>query len=558
MAEPYAAPDDPSDEERLRELAESRLADERRAQGEEGALVQELRVHQIELEVQNESLRCAHAELERVRDEYADLYDRAPVGYVTADGFGTIVRANATLARLLETTVGELVGSQLSAHCQHAYYLHCRQLARGAGPRREDIEVVTGRGRRRVLSVESTLLPGAQHEDDRVRSALLDVTDQRRFQERAQRAQRLETIGTLAGGVAHDFNNIMAIVMGSAEVALGQVPPGGEVHGLLSGILAATRRASNVVRQLLHFSGKAEAMRIPFVLQQAVAEGLDLIRATLPPSTEIRRALEAPEAVVLGDPVQIHQVVMNLCNNAALALEPEGGGVVNVAVRPVAAPGAGDARGWVELSVRDTGPGIPPDALGLVFDPYFTTREVGKGSGMGLAVVEGIATALGGTVVAENAAPRGATFRLRLPTTDQAPAAGGERAPAAGERAPAGRGQRILFVDDEPDVVRLGVMLLERLGYVVVGESDSTRALAQVRADPEAFDLVVADVAMPGLSGDALCLQLRALRPGLPVLLCSGHGQEALRATERVAVGFLEKPFSAASLGAAVGRALRG
>ena len=385
-----------------------------------------------------------------------------------------------------------------------------------------------------------------------------DVTRERERERRMRQNQRLEAIGTLAGGIAHDFNNILSPIMGYTELCMEALPPGSAVRNDLEQVRLAARRARDLVKQLLSFSRQSEHERVPLDPVPVVKETLKLLRASIPVSIAIRPRINSSGEMVVADPTEIHQVVMNLCINAAHAM-PDGGvlSVVleQVEVGPDLAAGLSRCRPgrYMRLQVGDTGCGIAPEIADKIFEPYFTTRGEG-GSGLGLAVTHGIVTSCGGWITVESEPGKGAVFNVYLPL-----ATGGLAAHAAGneEDVPEGR-ESILFVDDDPVIAELGRKSLERYGYRVTSHNDPLAALEHFRQDPDAFDLVITDMTMPGLTGDQLAADLLAIRPGLPVVIATGFSERmnADKAAKAGISAFLNKPVAPADLARTVRRIL--
>lgn len=386
-----------------------------------------------------------------------------------------------------------------------------------------------------------------------------DVTERRQLEHQLWQAQKMEALGTLAGGVAHDFNNMLASIMGFTELARDETPEGSRGRGFLDRVLKASLRARELVRQILSFSRRSEHKLRLLDADAVVAEALVLLGASLPRDIAIASRLESG-ATVLADPSQLSQIVMNLCTNAAQAMR--GGGRIDV--RTALAPVSGEvaarrrlpAGEFLHLVVEDRGPGVSPELMERIFDPFFTTKAPGEGTGLGLAVVHGIAASLGGAVWAENRQEGGARFELLLPA--QRAAADRDRP----ESRPGGDlrgGEHILLVDDEPDVLEFGRQALSPLGYRLEAEPSPEAALTRVLKAPDAFDLVVTDMNMPGLSGIQLAEGLRPVRPDLPIVMISGCG--AAVPPERLeslgAIRLLPKPFSMGELAQAVRLALR-
>jgi PAS domain S-box-containing protein len=382
----------------------------------------------------------------------------------------------------------------------------------------------------------------------------------RRSEEKLRQGQKLESIGKLAGGIAHDFNNILSAILGYAELSLEDVPPNHPVRSNLDQILMAGRRARDVVQQILAFSRKLDQERRPIHLQTTVEEVLKLLRATLPSTIQIRTKLNSKCDPVMADPTQMHQVLLNLATNASHAMR-EKGGLLEIELEPFELNGnsAGHppelAPGrYTLLSVRDSGPGIEPEILKRIFEPYFTTKSAGQGSGLGLAVVHGILRSHGGAITVESKPGQGASFHAYLPCCEEKPAVVPERT------AEIVKGQgNILLVDDEESIVGLGRRSLEKMGYSVTGETNSVRALELFAQNPDHFDLVLTDQTMPHLTGISLAQEVWKLRPELPIIIASGYS-ELITSEKAASLGFkalLNKPYTLSELAKAVRQSLR-
>ncbi|MDR3639882.1 MAG: PAS domain S-box protein [Humidesulfovibrio sp.] len=384
-----------------------------------------------------------------------------------------------------------------------------------------------------------------------------DVTEKRLLEHQLWQAQKMEALGTLAGGIAHDFNNLLASIMGFTELALDDTTKESRGRACLERVLGASLRARELVRQILSFSRRSEHKLRHLRADSVVAEALKLLEASLAKNIDIQSELNA-EATILADPSQIHQIVMNLCTNAAQAMQGTGGRLlVRTSVGPLPPELAARHRlppgEYLSLLVEDQGPGIGPELLVRIFDPFFTTKAPGEGTGLGLAVVHGIVTSLGGTVWAESEPGQSTRFQILLPTQ-----ANVEEAPC---NAPSGdlRGQeRILLVDDEPDLLELGQLALTPLGYRVDTQSSSEAALRLLLDEPHAFDLVITDMNMPQLSGVQLIEGLRPVRPDLPIIIITGFSRTIPldRLKPLGVVRLLPKPFSTSELALAVRQAL--
>ncbi len=371
-------------------------------------------------------------------------------------------------------------------------------------------------------------------------------------------AKKMEALGLLAGGVAHEFNNVLAIIMGNAELALDDVPDWNPAKESLKEIRTASFRAKDVVGQILSFARKTMTAMKPMEINTTVRESLKLMRASIPTMIDIQQNISSEPHIILGDPTEIHQIVINLCTNAAHAMK-ETGGVLEVGISKVpldektASRYEGFSTGdFVKLTVRDTGQGIPPDVLEKVFEPYFTTKEFGAGSGMGLAVVHGLVKKCKGDINIESAVGEGTTVEVLFPKTEEAPTLTKKE-----DQLPTGN-ERILLVDDDPSIVTMIRQMLERLGYNVKGMTDSPATFEQFKSAPNDFDLVITDMAMPNMSGDNLAAELIKVRSDIPILLCTGHSDtvDEKKAKQIGIKGFAMKPLDMGKLAKAVRAAL--
>lgn len=387
-----------------------------------------------------------------------------------------------------------------------------------------------------------------------------------RLEKQLLQAQKLEAIGTLASGIAHDFNNVLNMILGFAELIRMEVEDNRATESSLldhtNEIIQAAGRAGELVAQILSFSSQAEIKLAPVHLRSIVRQTAAFLRKSMPATIEIKSSLSVQEDVVMANPSQLHQVILNLCVNAMHAMR-ERGGVLTLklteeflsagATRP--APDLADGP-YLRLSVADTGHGIPEAILDRIFDPYFTTKPPGEGSGIGLAVVQGIVKSLKGAITVQSTPGKGACFDVWLPRHILAVPETQTR-PQPSE-IPKGRRERILLVDDEPNLVKATQAQLQRMGYVVTGMTNSRAAAACFQRNPSAFDLVLTDMTMPGMTGLDLARVLTSARPDLPVLLMTGYSDQ-LRETEARKAGIkrvMRKPLDAGTLSRAVHAAL--
>ena len=387
-----------------------------------------------------------------------------------------------------------------------------------------------------------------------------DTTERVQAEAALRRAQRLEATGTLAGGIAHDFNNILGAILGYGEMAQRDAPKGSRLRRDLESIMAAGERGRALVDRILTFSRSGVGERVPVHVEKVVREALDLLMANLPSSVTIKAELRAGRAAMRGDPTQIHQVVMNLATNGIQAMDAGGTlrvslGRTRVDTQQIATTGTIAGGDYIVLKVSDSGSGIPPGILDRIFDPFFSTKEVGVGTGLGLSLVHGIVTEVGGAINVETKVGAGSVFTVYLPRDGEVRDGPRDEQPEL----PRGDRQRILVVDDEEPLVRLATETLRELGYMPIGFTSSTDALAAFRSDPKHFDAVITDERMPGISGSALIREMRGIRRSIPILLVTGFvgGLVVGRAYNSGATEVLKKPLSAQELATSLARVLQ-
>ena len=347
------------------------------------------------------------------------------------------------------------------------------------------------------------------------------------LQEHLQRSQKMEAIGTLASGIAHDFNNILSAVMGYAELALYDTPKESETEKNLEMVLAAGGRAKDLIKQILAFSRQSDEERKPIQIENMVKEMLNFIRASLPTTIEIRHQASSDLGHVLADPVQIQQVVMNLCTNAHHAMKDTGGvidvqltscviGIKDNNIHPDLKFGK-----YVKLTVKDTGHGMDKITMEKIFDPYFTTKEKGVGTGLGLAVLHGIVQEHGGVITVDSEPEKGTVFDIYFPAVQKIKVV---ETPSLEKEIRRGN-EHILLIDDEKILVEMVKKILERMGYSVETRTSSIEALALFSAQPNRYDLVITDMTMPNMTGEKLAEKLIQIRPDIPIIICTGYGE---------------------------------
>ncbi len=411
-----------------------------------------------------------------------------------------------------------------------------------------------------LFHVDATISPVMDKHGRRIHfvSIQRDVTHEVELEEELRQAQKMEAIGTLAGGIAHDFNNILFPILGYTEMTLEELPEGGTAWGNLREIHRAVNRARDLIGQILTFSRMDAQERRPLRLGPIIKESLKLLRASIPTTIAIETDLDVAAGPVLADPTRVQQVLINLCTNAYHAMRDRGGRMVirlreaDSAVgpkRPVSLP----PGRWVRLSVADTGVGMSPEVMEKIFEPYFTTREAGEGTGMGLAMVHGIVKELGGEIAVESAPGEGSEFRIWLPLADSLAGPEPEPPPEPAR----GGAETILVVDDEAAISEMIRLILTRLGYAVSAHSHPDHLWAVFKENPDAYDLLISDMTMPGRTGLELAGDIQSIRPGFPVIICTGYSEAVTGDAGAVGVAeFVRKPVAKNDLAAAVRRAL--
>lgn len=509
--------------------------------------LKELRLSVSKLKESEKSLKRAEETLKEEAIRLKLLVEQSRDGIVVLDENGKVFDANIRYAEMLGYTMDEV--SQL--HVWDWDVMVSRETIMGMIRNVDEVgDHFVTRHRRKdgtFLDVEISTNGAICGGQKLVFCVCRDITERKRFEEQLRNASKMEALGTLVGGIAHEFNNILAIIMGNADISLSDCPESSPAHFHLEQIKTASIRARDVVKQLLSYIRKIDYKRKPLNLIPVVKDSIKFLRATIPSNIDIQLNITAFSDVVLADPTQINQVLINLCTNSFHALEATGGELVidmrnivkengNTSIDPELSMG-----NYVKLTIRDTGEGIPPQIIDRIFDPFFTTKEVGKGSGMGLSVVHGIIKSYNGAISVESQLGEGTTVSLYFPVIE------GEVKPESksDDIAPMGS-ERILFVDDERFLVNMAQRMLERLGYEVEAKTSPEEALDLFCADPGRFDIVITDMMMPVLTGDILAKKILAVRPGIPVILCTGYSEKILEenAAEIGIRAFLAKPLA--------------
>lgn len=379
----------------------------------------------------------------------------------------------------------------------------------------------------KTFSVSAAPVFGADNKLSAIIYVSRDVTEIKMLEEQLRQSQKMEAVGTLAGGIAHDFNNILTPVLGYAEIIAQSLPADSPMIEPAREVLKAGMRARDLVKQILTFSRQSEQERNPIQIHLVIKEALKLLRSSLPTTIEIKQDIST-EAMVLADPTMIHQVMMNLCTNASHAMR-EAGGVLAVSLAEVNIDSDDYATElhlkpgrYLRLEVSDTGCGMPREIAERIFEPYFTTKAKGEGTGLGLSVVHGIVTKLDGNITVYSEPGKGSTFHAYFPKHLGNKAT--DNAMVAPTSLPKGH-ERILVIDDDAVIAELTRIILTSLGYQVTVYIYSPQALEQFEAHPEDFDLVISDMTMPHMTGADLARRMLAIRPDLPIILCTGFSE---------------------------------
>ena len=536
-------------------------------------LAQEVQDRTLELQQANTDLQMEIRERRQAEESARQneiflnrIIDQSPFATWISDSKGTLERVNQALKTTLNLTDDQLIGRynifkdpllerqglmpRIRSVFEEGLTIHFNCDWDG-----RDIPEMNFTGSKPV-SIQATMFPVFDRSGKlaNVVTNWVDLSEKKRIEtekksleRQLRQSHKMEAIGTLAGGIAHDFNNILGIMLGNAELALDDIPPAHPVRDNLLEIQTAGLRAKDVVRQLLDYSRKADQNQMPQDLGRLVRDSLKLLRSSIPSRVQILDEISSQQLMIRADATQIHQVLINLSANAAHAME-ENGGILGIQVQSIhleKTPGPSQIPpgNYVLLRITDTGTGMYPDTMEKIFDPYYTTKAFGKGTGMGLAVVHGIVKSHHAHIFVESRIHQGSRFSIYFPGLDE----GKEKTLSAKATPVPLRGSgHILLVDDEKSLVHMMTRMLERLGYRVTGFTDPTQALAAVEISPDAFDLVITDMTMPRMDGLELTGRLKRLCPGLPVFICTGHDPGVDRLGECKGAVVITKPVTMA------------
>ncbi len=531
-------------------------------------LIQDLRTHQLELEVQNEELRRTQQKLEAARQSYSDLFVHAPIGYCTLDLEGRVLQVNPAACALLGLKPAQLVGQKLGRYVfsedQDDYYLQLRGL-----PYQEQAcswELRLLQPPSKACWVQFTAAAGQGLDgSDLVRLTLVGVEERHRAAEekarleaQLQQARKLDSIGRLAGGIAHDFNNMLFVILGNADLIADREDLEESVRSELQEIRAAAQRSAETTAQLLAFARQQVVAPRALDLNEAVAQVYKMLSRLIGEDIELRWHPVADLWPVKIDPTQFDQILTNLCLNARDAIA--GGGrieveLANCVLQQECEPDA-PSGDYVLMQVSDNGCGMPPEVLENIFEPFFTTKELGQGTGLGLATIYGSVRQNHGLVRVTSQPGQGSCFKVYLPrfaglTPSVAPLETGPRGRTSQER-------RILVVEDEAAVLVLTCNMLEKGGYQVLRASNPGQALEIARNSARRLDVLLTDVVLPEMHGRDLANRIKSLHPNLRCVFMSGYPADVVTRQGILEAGlpFLQKPFTSLDLLAKIRQAL--
>ncbi len=482
--------------------------------------------------------RRAELAIRESEAKFRSIIEKSLDGVMLIDETGSLIEWNESQEKIYSTARAQVMGKKIwdvqfqfepKAERSDGKYDSLKKLWQdffegGVDPFQDNIQVTKiKRPDGKLRDIQQLYFTIDTEKGRMMASTVRDITERMVMEKQLLQAHKMEAMGTLAGGIAHDFNNILAGIIGYTEVALRKVGENSPLQRYLKQVITASKRATDLVKQILTFSRREDRKREPVKISSIVNEAVKLLRSSLPATIEISARIEAKDSFVLADPTQIHQVMMNLCTNASHAMK-EKGGVLEVRLsEEIVEPGIYkelQAGPHLRLSVSDTGPGIEPELLDKIFEPFFTTKEPGEGTGMGLAVVHGIIQSHNGHISVYSKVGDGTTFSILLPITFDVI----HKEETEAKAIPRGT-ERILLVEDDASLMEAEKDLLKELGYKVTAVRSSVEALEMFRTLSDRFDIVITDYMMPRMTGVQLSHKIQAIQPDIPIILCTGYSE---------------------------------
>jgi len=490
-----------------------------------------------ELKSEIATRKSAQETVKKSERKYKSLFDTSRDGIAIFGLDGALEDANSAYLNMLDYTLEELSSIEIFQFIRgrisdkETKKIENQLLEKGYSDEFE-VDYIKKDGSTLPVLFRSWIINDEDGNPLRRLNLVRDISEQKKIEIQLRQAMKMEAVGTLAGGIAHDFNNILAAIMGYIELAQFDISEDNKARYSLDQVLKASHRAKKLVSHILAFSRQSGHEKKPLFMQHIVKETIELLRATLPSTISIKQHIHSKLISVNADPTQVHQILMNLGTNAYHAIGEEGG-VIEITMEEYVVDDESnvdqselDPGSYVRLSVQDNGSGMEPSTLSKIFDPYFTTKAVGVGTGMGLSVVHGIIKSHGGAIYAESSPGAGSVFRLYFPVINAVEESGTKKI-----EMPLRGNERVLFVDDEDMLVGLISRMLEKLGYQVVAETSSLKALELYKANPQSFDLIISDLTMPDLTGIQLARSIREISTDIPIILCTGYCKQMGKST---------------------------